>query len=271
MKKLMVLMMSMLMILGLVACGGGTKEEAKKEYVTEDEMDAFFTNPDDFKGKYVKIPGKILDEVEKDGDITALQAYYDTESYENTYIVHSTTCEEKLKGDDYIMVDGKVTGTFKGENLFGGEITCPLIEEATIEKSSYLDIVVPTIKEVTPEISKEQKGVTITIQKIQYAEKETRVYLEVKNDTKENISYSVYDIKAIQEGKQISGSDNSDTLYNLGMDTIDYEVSAHASVEGMVILKPIDPDKDYQLIVPDIYSDDYETEYKDMKFDIKAE
>lgn len=63
--------------------------------------------------------------------------------------------------DDYVSIDGVITGTFEGENIMGGTITCPMIHADTVEKLSYIDAVVPTISEIIPENAvAEQIGVS---------------------------------------------------------------------------------------------------------------
>ena len=68
---------------------------------------------------------------------------------------------------DYVYVDGKIDGKFSGENYFGSAVECPLIVDATVTKGSYLDIVTPTIAEITPAVSQDQNGVIVSVDKVE--------------------------------------------------------------------------------------------------------
>ena len=47
----------------------------------------------------------------------------------------------------------------------------------------------------------EQNGVALKVDKVEFAEKETRVYITETNSSSDNCSINVYDIKILQNGK----------------------------------------------------------------------
>lgn len=271
-KKLMAALLMGTMILGLTACGGSSEsaEPKEKEYISEEQIPELFTSPEDFKGKYVKLTGQVFVEPEKDDDGVALQIWNDPKNVQNNFVVYYSG-DNSIKSNDYVMVDGEISGEFSGENAFGGEVSAPLIKADTVEVKSYMEIMAPTTKEITPNASQEQHDLTITVDKIEYSDIETRLYLTVKNDGKETASYGMYDVKIVQDGKQIEQDQSSSSIYDGGYPELSYEVTAGASTSGILVFPVIDPDKDLKVIVPDAYSDNYEIEFKDFSFDIKAE
>lgn len=240
----------------------------EREYVDDSQIDALFTNPDDFEGKWVKLPGKVLNNSEKDGDTTALQAFYDMTTYDRSYIVYAQT-DESFSGDDYILVDGRVDGSYTGTNAFGGDVTVPLIKDATITKSDYMTVVAPATATVEPAASVTENDVTFTCDKVEYAHIETRVYLTVSNNSATGVGFGIYSIRLISNGQQIEQDDAAGSAYNGNYPQLSYDISAGASTSGIVVFPAMEPGA-MQVVAPDIYSDDFMTQFEDVTLDIPA-
>lgn len=270
MKRLMSVIACLLASIFIFAsCASSDPSKEEKVYLQDSEITQLFTDPDAYKGKYVKLVGKVSGEVDKSGDTTCFQAYYDFENYNYTYLVY-TNQAEAFKDGDYVIVDGRIDGDFDGETVIGTELHCPMIKDASVTKSDYLTVAVPTLKEITPNVSQEQKGFKITLNKVEYAEKETRMYFSATNSTSQTISFGAYDIKLLMEGQQIARDDNSDTIYNANLTELPYEVSAGATAEGVAIFPAIKQDTNFQVLISDIFSDDYEVDYSNMTLDVIA-
>ncbi len=259
---------SAVVLAGCDDSGGADVAPEEREYLDDSQMDALFTNPDDCKGKWVKLPGKVLDSSEKDGDTTALQAFYDTITYDRSYIVYSQT-DETFSSDDYILVDGRVDGSYTGTNAFGGEVTVPLIKDATIIKSDYMTVVAPATATVEPAVSVTENDVTFTCDKVEYADIETRVYLTVSNASANTITYAPYSIRIIANGQQVDQDSSTGSVYAGNYPELSYDLTAGASTSGILVFPPMDPEA-FQVVVPDIFSDDFITQFDDVTLDIPA-
>ena len=262
----------------VTGCGGSTssgssaaeESTAEKEYVAEDQIDEVFTDADDFKGKYITLTGQVLGEPEVEDGISAIQLYYDTVNYDQTYIVYVEDLKESVKSEDYLIVDGEIVGSFTGETLMGGEVTCPMIDATSVTKSNYMDVVVPTLKELEVDQESEQNDCVVTLKKVEFAETETRLYMDIKNNSKDSVSFSTYLMRIIQDSKQIDQDDPNGSVYEGNYEELSYDISAGASSSGVVVFPAIDQDTDFQLILPDTYSDDFEVEFEDYKFDVSV-
>ncbi len=246
----------------LVGCG--SSEHAEKVYIEDSEIDAALSDGDSFKGKYINIAGKVFS-IDKDGDTVAMQVWYDVENAEQQFIVYANKEQASgVKEDGFVKVDGKITGTFTGENYFGGEIKAMTIEAESIEVGGYDDVYAPA--ENTKEVgeTKEQYGVSLTIDRIEYAKGEARVYLTVKNDSGYQASIFTYDAKAIQDGKQFEFEDN----YEAGYDGDIGDVLDGATKEGILRFKGLDPEKPVKIQIG-AYSDNFDIEMEDYVFEIK--
>jgi hypothetical protein len=244
--------------------GCGSSETAEKVYLEESEIDAALSDGDSYKGKYIELVGKVFN-VDKDGDTIAMQVWYDVENADQQFIVYADKeMAGSVKEDDFIKVDGKITGTFTGENYFGGEIKALLIEAESLEVGGYDDLYAPA--ESTKEIgeTKNQHGVSVTLDRIEYAKGEARVYVTVKNDSGDTASIYTYSAKAIQDGKQFEHQDN----YEVGYDSDIGEVLDGASKEGIIRFKGLDPDKGFKLTM-EAYSDNWDITLEDYVFEVE--
>lgn len=123
MKKFLSVILCTLLTVSVAACGGSGKDSSKKkekEYIKDSKISAMFSSPDDYKGKYVKLSGKIFVAPEKEDDGTYLQIYQDPENMNHTFI--AVTKSTNLSDGDYVTVDGKIEGEYSGKNALGGEV-----------------------------------------------------------------------------------------------------------------------------------------------------
>ena len=263
MKKHLAIIMALVAAICLLA-GCGSSEPAEKVYIEDSEIDAALSDGDSYKGKYINVAGKVFS-IDKDGDTVAMQAWYDVESGEQQFIVYADKeMAGSVKEDDFIKVDGMISGTFTGENYFGGEITAMTIDAESIEIGGYDDIYAPA--ESTKEVgeTKEQHGVSVTLDRIEYAKGEARVYVSVKNESGYQASIYTYDAKAIQDGKQFEHEDN----YEAGYDGDIGDVLDGASKEGILRFKGLDPEKPVKIQIG-AYSDNYDIEMEDYVFEVE--
>ena len=273
-KKLIAFLGVVAMLMGtLTGCGGEEKPKEPEEivYLEEADIKGLFTNPNEYKGKYVKLSAQLFDAPQKDGDTVAIQAWHDIANIDQNFIAY-TDSAEGIESQDYVFVDGKIDGSFKGENAFGGEVECPLIVDAKVTKSSYMEIVTPTIAEISPAVSQDQNGIVVIVDKVEYAEDETRLYVTINNGTDYNYSCGVYSAKLIVNGKQMDINNRSQTIYNTPeLTELSYEVMAGTSSSGTIIFPAIEQNTPFQFVLPDSYSDNYDLMFTNYMIDVPVE
>lgn len=261
-RKLAVIILAMLAAVFILA-GCGSSEPEEKVYLEDSEIDAALSDGDSYKGKYINIAGKVFS-IDKDGDTTAMQVWYDVENAEQQFIVYADKeLVGAVKEDDFVRVDGKIKGTFTGENYFGGEITAMMIEADTVDVGGYDDIYAPA--ESTKEVgeTKDQYGVSVTLEKIEYAKGEARVYVKVQNDSGYTATLYTFNAKAIQDGKQFEHEDNYEAGYDDMGDILD-----GAGKEGIIRFKGLEPDKPVKIQI-EAYSDNWDYEMEDYVFEVE--
>lgn len=276
MKKRMLLILASAIALGVTGCGGGTapkgqtqkqeeKKEEKIEYVKEEEIPNVFSNPEKYKGKYIKLSGKIFNGPDVEDGYAGYQAWHDVENSDNDFVFLSK--DNSFKTDDYILVDGKISGAFEGENMMGAEITSPLIDVVKIERLSYIDAVSPTIKELTSSTGEiNQHDCIVKIDKVELAENETRVYITATNNSDQKFNIYSFNTKIIQGSTQFEEETNFDADYQ----ELQSELLPGTSSSGIISFPAIDQNASFQ-VYAEGQNENYDLDFVPYVFDIAAQ
>ena len=202
-------------------------------------------------------------EPEREDDTIYFQMWNDPDKAEGNTIVKCKT-DQKIKSEDYVVIDGEISGTFEGENMVGGTITAPQITAENIEVTDYITAVAPTIKETVVDETQEQYGYSVTVKKVEFADNETRIYVSTTNNGSATFSCYGFNAKAIQNGTQIS----SDMNYSADYPELEGELLQGATTEGIIAFPALDPETEFELYI-DGYSDNWEEDVETYKFVIK--
>ncbi|MBO8157856.1 MAG: hypothetical protein H0Z32_15640 [Bacillaceae bacterium] len=89
---------------------------------------------------------------------------------------------------------------FEGENAFGAVLTALLTLADTIEKTDYQTAFASAKKTIDLKEKQNQHGYRLTVQKIELADEETRVYVKVTNDTSDKNSFYSFNTRIIVNG-----------------------------------------------------------------------
>lgn len=177
------------------------------------EIKGLYSNPADFEHRCVEIVGRVFTEPEYDDDGVYLQVWGDVKNTSNSIIVYVPDRDFEVEQDDYIRIAGIVGSSVSGSNAFGGELTVPTIGARTYEVLSYIDAVSPALNTIELNETQTQHGYSITLQKIELAENETRIYVKVENQGTDNFNVYSFNAKVTQNGKQFEEQSNWDADY----------------------------------------------------------
>ena len=174
-------------------------------------------------------------------------------------IYYNTDVE--VKQGDYIMCSGYIDSVTEYKNAYDAKLYAPLVISSDLVKATYIDVMSPTTATITPENLKQEKyGYSISIDKIEFAEKETRVYATVKNNGKALLN--IGDAVIVQNGKQYNSTDN----YEADYEEIPYEIVTGVSSSGIIVFSAINAN-DFELTI-NIHSNDYTEEIDNFTFKI---
>lgn len=227
------------------------------------EIKSLYTTPENFKDHYVEIIGRVFTAPEFTEDGVSLQMWSDIEKSENNTIVYIFDKDFDVKQDDYVRVVGKVGDAFEGENAFGGIVSAPTLIAKEYEILSYQDALMPTLKTIEVNETQTQYGYSVTLQKIEFAESETRIYLKVDNQGSDSFSVYSFNSKITQAGKQYEEQDNWDAEYP----EIQTDLLVGNSTEGIIAFPALNEGA-FSVII-DGSSDNWEEDIKPYTFNIE--
>lgn len=242
-----------------------TIQKVDDSYITENEMQAVYSNPDKYKGRRIKLSGRIFSEVEADSDGVYMQMWGDAEKSERPTDVYYANTAIKLASDDYVKVDGIILGEFVGQNKLGGTVRHLMVAANTLEKVSYQDVLSSTIKEVIVNETKIQYGYEVTLQKVEFADNETRVYVSVTNNGNAEFSIYKYSSSITQNSRQYEYQFNYKADYpELNDDLLPGNVT-----DGIITFPRLELD-DIKIMLK-ANSDNYRENIKPFEFEIHVE
>lgn len=274
-----IVIFSLFVVLLLAACGesGSTNEASveaneeteanSKEVLAEEDFDKMYSNPKEYKGYEVEFTGQVFVDPERDDSGVYLQVYAKPEQFEQNTIVAYEDSNFDVKVDDFVKVIGIVKDEFEGENLMGGTITAPFIEATSIEVVDYITAVAPTIKEVVVDETIDQHGMEVTLQKIEFAEVETRVYMKITNNTNENVYFDGYGAKLVSGSTQYETKDN----FGSGLPELPFDILAGIEAEGVLTYPAIEEQSGTFTLHAEGYSDNWELDFKPYVFEVEVE
>lgn len=250
----------------VAGCGGentATNQNDQKKFTKENwsELD---TNPDNFKGAAVDVVGKIFLVPEKDEDGTYFQMYADPKNSEFNTIVASSDPDLKIEDGDFVHVIGSVKGSFKGKNAFGGELTAPTVIAQKVEIVNPKDVLAPTKLNVDVNKTQEQHGLAITLNNIEFADEETRLYVTVNNGSQDEATFYSFNVKAIQGSNQFEEQNNYDVDYP----EIASELLPGIESSGVVLLQPLAISANSAQIHLEGRTGNYDHDFKPYVFDV---
>lgn len=270
MKKILFILIASLLTLALGACSSdntsgteksnASEEKTSSKPLTKEEFAKMYSDPKKYKGSKVNFYAKIFIEPERDNDGTYLQVYADNNEERNT-IVGIGDPDLKVKADDIIHVVGTVEDVFEGENAFGATITAPTIKAETVEVTDYATAFAPAIKTINVNKKIDQHGYVIKLNKIELAEKETRAYVTITNNSKDKIDFYSFNTKLLSGDKQYEPTDD------FNYPEIQSEILPGVTTEG-IIAYPVIPKSGDLKVYMDGSSDNYELEFVPFEFDI---
>jgi len=273
MKRIILLIISMVLIAGctgseIASTGSSDQKSAAatqaKESFTNENFSKLATDPDKYKGSPITLTGKIFMDVEESEKQTGFQMWTNPAKSEGNVVVVYDGTGLKLKSDDFVKVTGKVEGALEGENMMGAKITAPRIFASKIEKVSAADVLAPTENTVQVNQTQTQHGVAITVEKIEFAKNETRLFLKVKNGSKAKASFYSFNAKLTQASSQFEPQDN----YEANYPEVQSEILPGIETSGVIAFGAVDYTAKNFKVFLEASSDSWDLDFKPFVFDL---
>lgn len=211
----------------------------------------------------MELSGVVFNTVEYDEDGVYFQMWGDPENSDLNTIVTYPDPNFALESDQYVKLTGTVMGEFTGTNAFGGEISAAVVTADTLEISTYQDVVSPTLATASADVpTVEQLGYSITVQKAELAENETRLYISATNNGSANFTIYSFNMTIVQDGHQYEEESNYDADYP----ELQSDIRPSVTTEGVVTFPALE-NAPFQLII-EARSDDWDEDIQDYVFNL---
>lgn len=267
-RNLVILLFSSLLL--VTACSGENvsnenvnQDDTQSEILSESEIMQMYSDPAKFKGKNVELTGRVF-VVEKDADGTYLQVFTDPKNSERNTLLAYNDPDFNVSENDYVYFTGSVYDEFKGQNAFGAEVTAPMITVDEIKVIDYITAVSPTLHEVEVNMEQDQHGYTINVQKIEFADDSTRVYISVANNTNDTINFWKHSAKVVQENNQFETEYN----YEANYPEVHSDILPGVTSEGILNFPTLNYESNNLTLYLDGSSDNWDLQIDTFQFDI---
>jgi hypothetical protein len=223
---------------GQAAATSSAEEQGNSEnseHFTRENWDMLAGDPDGHKGATVDVIGKIFLPPERDEDGVYFQMYADPSNSEFNTVVASRDRTLRLSEEDYVHVTGTLGDAYEGENAFGAELNVPVVIADTVEVVDATAAAPPAVG--TLGVAKyASNGLSVIVDKVEFAETETRVFLTVDNQSGSDFNFYSSSTKALQGTNQYEPE-----LFAGDYPEVPSEIVAGAKVSGVIVLPEMDP------------------------------
>ena len=234
-----------------------------EEYLTKEEIQDLYSDPNTYKGRNVKISGMILNVLQTEEGGFYIYMYQDAVNYGNITLVEYNGMLKATVGD-YIIIDGIVDGKYDGFNFTGSTIVPDIVAD-TAEIGTYQEAISPAEKVVDVNEIQEQSGYEVVVEKVEFSPIETRVYITVNNNGDSNLMVYSSLSKLLQGKSQYDQQSNFIAEYP----ELQMELLPGASTSGVMCFPVISQTKDFKLYLK-CNSYNFKENLEDYIFTIKV-
>lgn len=260
-KKLYLLLIALM----IVAATGCSSTPADTSPLSEDETATMLTDADQFSGRTVTdLPLEVFQVINEEDGNYQYQAWADPDGNNSVIII----CREDfdIAEGDFLLFSGTVDSMQEFENAFGATLEAPVLVASGVEISDAT-IFNPAQKTITVGKEINQHGIVVTLQKIEFAENSTRVYLHVANNSSDKIDVYEFDSYIKFGSKQYTESE-------ISYDEATLDISSMVpgtEDEGLLSFEPIDPTAGTMTISISVSSEDWELDLNPYNFSVTIE
>jgi hypothetical protein len=196
-----------------------------------------------YKDVPVSLVGKVFLEPQLSADAIAFQINTNKDATDgNTIIVGVPSL--KVQKNDYVRVEGKVVDMYEGKNAFGATLRVPRVLATSVTVVSREDVIAPALKKYVVDQTQTQRGLAITLQKVELAAGETRVYLSVANQSTEKASVYTSNARLVQGSRQLE----TRSVYDTGYPSMPSDLLAGVVAPAVIVFDAVDPAAAFRVV-----------------------
>ena len=169
-----------------------------------------------------------------------------------------------LAEDQWVRVQGTLNSYWNTQNLLGAEIRLPVVTAKNVVTITRADAY-PSIITVRVEQSITRHELTITLEKLEIADSEKRVYIHAINNSPNKASLYAFDAVLVQGTRQIKRKE----LFGEELEEPDTTLVSGTETQGILLFEPVSSDNSpVKLIWQGPRTDDYSASFDDWEWAI---
>ena len=218
-----------------------------------------YTNAKKYKGYHINIKGQVFQVMSDNGNTKGIQIWLDPDTCEQNIMIYYNT-DVEVKQGDYIICSGYIDSVTKYENAYGATLYAPLVISSDLKQATYIDVMAPTTFAIILKnlIKQEQFGYSVSVDKVEFSKKETRVYVTATNNGSAKFYFG--DAVIVQDGKQYEEINNFEAAYT----EVPFELVKGVSSSGIILFPAMDVNT-FELTIS-VHSDNYDEELGEFAF-----
>ena len=167
-----------------------------------------------------------------------------------------------LTENQWVRVRGELHSYWNTQNLMGAELHLPVVAAHRVTAITRSDAF-PSIRTVRVDENITRHGLTITLEKLEIADSETRVYIHAKNESANNASLYAFDAVLVQGTRQIKGKDS----FGEDLEEPDTTLVSGTETQGILLFEPVRSDiSPVKFIWQGPRTDDYRVTFDDWEW-----
>lgn len=268
MKRLYLGFVTIILVFSLTACSDKIESVFKKtadnqssKLLSDKEFTNMLANPHKYKGDKVEFYARVyLDLEEKNAGGKYFEAHVNVGEDKKVIVIID---DENINEDDIIAVEGTIIDVHVESGSFGGKRAMPIIKAKKVELSDYATAFAPAEKTVDVNLEINQHGYVVELKKIETAKNDTRLYVSIKNNSKQNFYFCKYDASIVAGSKQLEINDN----YLADYEELPGIILPGVTAEGILLFPKISQTENLKIIIEG-YSGDFNLKFQPYQFTV---
>lgn len=279
-----IIIILLLFVLVLIGVSGGSSkpsdkyknisiEEVKQKAISNFSYEELFRNNSQYAGKIVHYVGKVVQTQEDSSNSYTMRANVTEKEYglweDDVFLNYQGN---RVLEDEIVEFWGEVKGVRKYTTVLGASRSIPEITVLRLEvlKDYTGGGTAPIKKAVEVGEINTQNGFSVTLDKMELTDKQTRVWLTVKNNSKYKMTFYTYSAKLVQAGKQLERESVFDQKLELPS-----EFLPNVEVKGVIVFPAISETGNIRLVIDKPYAQDMSfeeystTNFKEVAFEVQ--
>ena len=225
-----------LVLLALIIAGcsskGASYEFDEAAILSKEETKEALADALNNKGKSIEYTGRVSMDLYEDENYTYYEVLQNIEKFSDELVIRvPREMSKNVSMSDFLYGTGVIIGALEETKVLGPKGSTALVEINAVESGDYIDTIGRAIKTIEINKSQAQNGHSVTIDKVEVSEHDTRLFLTVKNDNENKIHMSSYRAAIVAGGKNYAEYPE-----------IVSELNPKTSTEGIISFVPIDFD-----------------------------